>query len=335
MSGDDELWSERFRPTTTTELVGNGDVVAAIKRYVAHRASHVRPLLLSGPPGVGKTSAAHAALRDAGYTIVEVNASDLRTPQQLMEEIQPVLATRRTLLQTASGKAGIVLDELDGATPAAVSAIAKLYDDGKRTVPIICICNDAEAKVIVELRKKHLPGMTHLGFTKVSLADMLARLRHVAVAAGAKGCLPGDVVRDLLEGSNGDLRQLLVAAQMACTGGGKATAAAHANKDAALPSDAFGYMRAFLQATAAGNLDEAGRLCEADPRTMHGMLHENGLGTSSSLTAACDHLDALALSDVMMPWGGDYVLSRSLRDITAASRLNYPRLWKKRRNTNR
>ena len=243
----------------------------------------------------------------------------------------------RASLSIASKISGSSHKELDGATPAAVSAIAKLYDDdGKRTVPIICICNDAEAKVIVELRKKHLPGMTHLGFTKVSLADMLARLRHVAVAAGAKGCLPGGVVRDLLEGSNGDLRQLLVAAQMACTGGGKATAAAHAKKDAALPSDAFGYMRAFLQATAAGNLDEAGRLCEADPRTMHGMLHENGLGTSRSLTAACDHLEALALSDVMMPWGGDYVLSRSLRDGGASSsRLSYPRLWRKRKNTNR
>jgi len=39
-----------------------------------------RIALLSGPPGLGKTTLAHIGARHAGYNIVEVNASDERNP---------------------------------------------------------------------------------------------------------------------------------------------------------------------------------------------------------------------------------------------------------------
>jgi chromosome transmission fidelity protein 18 len=39
-----------------------------------------RIALLSGPPGLGKTTLAHIGAKHAGYNIVEVNASDERSP---------------------------------------------------------------------------------------------------------------------------------------------------------------------------------------------------------------------------------------------------------------
>lgn len=39
-----------------------------------------RITLLSGPPGLGKTTLAHIAAKHAGYNVVEINASDERSP---------------------------------------------------------------------------------------------------------------------------------------------------------------------------------------------------------------------------------------------------------------
>ena len=53
---------------------GNEEEVDS-KGYPVHRIA-----LLSGPPGLGKTTLAHVAARHAGYNVVEINASDDREP---------------------------------------------------------------------------------------------------------------------------------------------------------------------------------------------------------------------------------------------------------------
>lgn len=42
-----------------------------------------RAVLISGPPGIGKTSAAHLVGESLGYSIVEFNASDTRSKKSL------------------------------------------------------------------------------------------------------------------------------------------------------------------------------------------------------------------------------------------------------------
>lgn len=38
-----------------------------------------RAVLISGPPGIGKTTSAHLAAKNAGYNPIELNASDARS----------------------------------------------------------------------------------------------------------------------------------------------------------------------------------------------------------------------------------------------------------------
>ena len=53
------------------------------KKDNADKSGMFRAVLISGPPGIGKTTAAHLVGKNLGYNIVEFNASDTRSKKSL------------------------------------------------------------------------------------------------------------------------------------------------------------------------------------------------------------------------------------------------------------
>ncbi|EFC46180.1 DNA replication factor C protein [Naegleria gruberi] len=146
-------------------------------------------LLIAGPPGIGKTTLAHIAAKQAGYEPIEVNASDDRSKEKLIPEIQKV-----TQMQTVFGSKKpklLILDEIDGVhnseNKSVVSEILKIaypkvsketkkekpesskskknksgvkVEKNKKKKdpgllrPIICICNDHYSPGLKELRQR-------------------------------------------------------------------------------------------------------------------------------------------------------------------------------------
>ena len=68
-------------------------VVCAFSGHSGKDGSSVfKAALLSGPPGVGKTTSASLVCQEKGFTYIELNASDARNKKTLQETVKDALA---------------------------------------------------------------------------------------------------------------------------------------------------------------------------------------------------------------------------------------------------
>ena len=91
-----EMWTDKYAPQTEDELIGNRSNYERIVEWLQNWTPTVgeKAILISGPPGIGKTTAAHMACRQVGVDIVEMNASDTRSKSTLHDHVRDMIDNR-------------------------------------------------------------------------------------------------------------------------------------------------------------------------------------------------------------------------------------------------
>jgi replication factor C large subunit len=205
------LWTEKYRPSKISQIVGNKEAVteflAWIETWRKGRPSK-KAALLYGPPGVGKTSLVHAFAKENGWEVIELNASDFRT----REVIERVVGAASTL-GSITGAVGriILVDEVDGidvrADTGAVQALTRLI--GETRVPIVLVANDPWDPKLAALREM----CQLIQFRRIPKPTVASVIKKIATSEGLK--ISEDKIKEIAEKSGGDLRSALNDLQIA------------------------------------------------------------------------------------------------------------------------
>lgn len=224
----DQLWTSKYAPTTVNQICGNKGAVEKIQAWLknfanAHKyefqkrgpdgSGGYRAIIIHGPPGIGKTTAAHLAAKLAGFDVIESNASDTRSKNLVETGLTEVL-NNKSLLGYFAGDGKdvdkqkkqivLIMDEVDGMSAGDRGGVGALAKVCKTTdIPMILICNERRLP-----KMKPFDNVTFdIPFRRPTVDQVRSRVATICHREGLK--LPMNVIDAIIEGSNKDIRQII------------------------------------------------------------------------------------------------------------------------------
>lgn len=209
-----DLWVDRYRPKRLQEVIGHMTQMNDLIRWLKAFPSAERAAMLTGPPGIGKTTVAHLVAKELGYEVVEFNASDERSGKAIRELFEKM--GRSHCVQTTTRRL-VIMDEVDGMSSGDRGGVAEIAAACKISpFPILCIANERTTPKLRPLSAVTL-DVRFSRPTKTTIAKQL--LTTVGKAEGLT--LKAADLERMCEENGNDIRSIVNALQFATNAGGK------------------------------------------------------------------------------------------------------------------
>ena len=204
MDGIEEttIWTEKYRPKTFEELVGQDDIVKRVENLT--RAMNIPHLLLAGPAGTGKSTLALIIVKELfGKTwkenYLELNASDERGIDVVRQKVKDFARTKA--IGNVPFKV-IFLDEADALTKEAQQALRRTMENYTSTCRFVMSCNYS-SKILDPIQSR----CVILRFKLLEKKDIEKRVK--IIAEKEKLQINDDAIESLYESSEGDCRRVI------------------------------------------------------------------------------------------------------------------------------
>uniref|UniRef100_A0A7S1PNU6 AAA+ ATPase domain-containing protein n=1 Tax=Alexandrium catenella TaxID=2925 RepID=A0A7S1PNU6_ALECA len=349
-------WAERHRPRHLGQVVGNTDQVRKLAEWLRDwddvclkgktkeqpaqtetwrtwkpvvENINARACLISGPPGIGKTTTCCLVARcNHKYKLMEYNASDARG-QTIINEMAEGIADNMTInfsgglgqkkVPALTKRAIIIMDEVDGMGGGDRGGNAALIKMIKKTRnPIICICNDAGSPKVRSLAY----SCYDLKFIRPTKNTVAQRCAQIARQQGLE--VETNALEALAESCGSDMRMVLNQLQMlALSPKYQQTGVKYMDmkeklhemsKDQGIMMSTFDACKKLLTASDGGRMKFRDRLdlFFVDHGIMGLLVQENYLHAVAKKPVDCELLNRCAYSADLMTFGD--ILNSRIRD---------------------
>ncbi len=232
-------WVEKYRPQTAKDLIGFEETVNKLKKFIDEffklqtkyrnlrkelktisdpleirkkklklksfqvKMMRKKAILLIGPPGVGKTTIAYALANDYKMSVIELNASDVRTEDAVQNKLQETVKSTNLLSFTKQKMSGklILIDEVDGlhgqSDRGGVKALLRIINSSKYPLILTCNFRDKKLKTLFDL-------VESIEITRASPLDISKVLRKISKSENIE--ITEEQIKHLANESNGDYR---------------------------------------------------------------------------------------------------------------------------------
>ncbi len=262
-------WTEKYRPDTLKQVLGNGKAIEDLRAWAAsweRGAPITGAVILYGPAGTGKTSAALALAREFDWDYIEMNASDARTAGMIEKIAGP--ASRS---MTFSGKPRLViLDEADNlhgtADRGGASAMLRLVRDTRQ--PVLLIANE-----YYDMEKPLRDAAKGIQFRSVRSNTIAQALREICRAEGVQ--CDADALMMIAERAGGDMRSGVNDLQAAAQGQTSLALEDVATAERDVKSSIFKVLEVIFKGNSAKEALQASYALDESPEDLINWVDEN------------------------------------------------------------